>query len=190
MRGTIVNTILFIIVIALFSLHWVLRSDPSRRNIEVMPDMAQSPAYASFGANQNFRDGMTLRGPVPRTVVRGRMPLHYVATPADALRAGRELRSPFAPNDAKVLARGKFVFETYCMTCHGVHGTGDGTVAQRGYPTPASLLAPRAVQMADGQLFHVLTYGQNNMPSYAAQVGREDRWRVIAYVRSLQGRRP
>jgi mono/diheme cytochrome c family protein len=190
MRRTIVNTILFIIVIVLFSLNWVLRSDPSRRNIEVMPDMARSPAYASFGANGNFRDGMTLRGPVPGTVVRGRMPLHYAATPVDALRAGRELRSPFAPGDAKVLGRGKVVFENYCMTCHGAGGKGDGTVAQRGYPMPASLVAPKAVQMADGQMFHVLTYGQNNMPSYAAQVGREDRWRVIAYVRSLQGRRP
>jgi len=96
----------------------------------------------------------------------------------------------FAPNDAKILARGKVVFENYFLPCHGAHGTGDGTVAQRGFPMPASLLAPRAVQMADGQMFHVLTYGQNNMPSYAVQVGREDRWRVIAYVRSLQGRKP
>lgn len=45
------------------------------RNIEVLPDMAQSPAYGSFDANGNFRDGMTLRGLVPGTVIRGRMPL-------------------------------------------------------------------------------------------------------------------
>lgn len=36
-------------------------------------------------------------------------------------------------------------------------------------------------------MFHVLTYGQANMPSYASQVDREDRWRVIEYVRQLQG---
>jgi mono/diheme cytochrome c family protein len=40
--------------------------------------------------------------------------------------------------------------------------------------------------MKDGQLFHVLTYGQNNMPSYASQLSRGDRWNVILYVRTLQ----
>jgi mono/diheme cytochrome c family protein len=40
--------------------------------------------------------------------------------------------------------------------------------------------------MKDGQLFHVLTYGQNNMPFYASQLSREDRWNVILYVRTMQ----
>jgi mono/diheme cytochrome c family protein len=43
--------------------------------------------------------------------------------------------------------------------------------------------------MKDGQIFHILTYGQNNMPSYAGQISRDDRWKVIAYVRSLQAQR-
>ena len=42
--------------------------------------------------------------------------------------------------------------------------------------------------MKDGQLFHILTYGQNNMASYAGQISRDDRWNVIAYVRSLQAK--
>jgi mono/diheme cytochrome c family protein len=40
--------------------------------------------------------------------------------------------------------------------------------------------------MKDGQLFHILTYGQNNMPSYASQLSRDDRWNVILYVRAMQ----
>ena len=40
--------------------------------------------------------------------------------------------------------------------------------------------------MKDGQLFHILTYGQNNMPSYASQLSRDDRWNAIIHVRSLQ----
>ena len=40
--------------------------------------------------------------------------------------------------------------------------------------------------MKDGQMFHVLSYGQNNMPSYASQLSRDDRWNVIVYLRSLQ----
>jgi mono/diheme cytochrome c family protein len=162
-----------------------MRSDPAKRNVDVLPNMVASVPYDSFASNPNFADGMTLRRPVPGTVIRGRMPLHYAATPADAQRAGIELTSPVSGN-LNVLARGAFVYANYCETCHGPAGKGDGRVAQRGFPMPPSLLAPKALQMKNGQMFHVLTYGQGNMPSYAAQIEREDRWKVIEYVRSLQ----
>jgi len=35
-------------------------------------------------------------------------------------------------------------------------------------------------------MFHLLSFGQGNMASYAAQISREDRWKVILYVRELQ----
>ena len=40
--------------------------------------------------------------------------------------------------------------------------------------------------MKDGQLFHILTYGQGSMSSMAAQLSRDRRWDVINFVRSLQ----
>jgi mono/diheme cytochrome c family protein len=70
--------------------------------------------------------------------------------------------------------------------CHGPQGKGDGPVPKRGVPLPASLLAENAMEMKDGQMFHVLTYGWRNMSAVAAQLSREDRWKVILYVRSLQ----
>jgi mono/diheme cytochrome c family protein len=36
-------------------------------------------------------------------------------------------------------------------------------------------------------MFQIVTRGQKNMPSYAAQVPPEDRRAAISYVRSLQG---
>ncbi len=183
----VVNVLLLAITIALVSLNWLMRSDPAKRNVDMLPNMVDSVPYDSFAKNPNFADGMTLRQPVPGTVIRGQMPLHFAATPADALRAGIELTSPVAGNK-KVLERGAYVYANYCETCHGPAGKGDGRVAQRGFPMPPSLLAPKALQMKDGQLFHVLTYGQGNMPSYAAQVERADRWKVIEYVRRLQSK--
>src|ERR1019366_4166136 len=44
----------------------------------------------------------------------------------------------------------------------------------------------RAIQMPDGQMFHVLTCGQGRMPSVAPQLSPEDRWCSILYVRQLQ----
>jgi mono/diheme cytochrome c family protein len=86
------------------------------------------------------------------------------------------------------MERGAFVFRTFCVPCHGGSGRGDGPVALRGYPAPASLLAEKAIHMTDGQIFHVLTFGQKNMPSYASQLSEDDRWKVILYVRSMQGK--
>ena len=40
--------------------------------------------------------------------------------------------------------------------------------------------------MKDGQLFHILTYGQGSMAPMAAQLSRDRRWDVINFVRSLQ----
>lgn len=181
----IANALLLLALVGLLSLNWVLRSDPAKRNFDFLPNMVQSVPYDSFAANPNFADGKTLREPVPGTIIRGQLPLHYAATPADAVRAGRELINPVARNKA-ALSRGAVVYANYCETCHGPAGKGDGRVAQRGFPAPPSMLAPKAMQMADGQMFHVLTYGQGNMPSYAAQIERADRWAVIAYVRTLQ----
>ncbi len=186
MRTTIINALLLVIVAGLLSLNWVLRADSTQRNFEVLPDMAHSIPYDTFSANPNFRDGQTLQRPVAGTVIRGFMPLHYAATPADAGRAGRELTNPFAASDANALDRGTTVYATYCAICHGVAGKGDGTAAQRGFPAPPSLHAPKTMQLPDGQIFHIVTYGQNNMPSYASQIDRDDRWKAILYVRSLQ----
>jgi hypothetical protein len=59
-------------------------------------------------------------------------------------------------------------------------------MVERGVPPPASLTADKAVQMKDGELFHIITFGQRNMPSLESQLSREDRWKVILHLRSLQ----
>lgn len=167
-------------------LNWSARRDPMLPNREFLPEMVRTPRYNAFSPNPNFPDGKTLRPPEPGTISRGYLPLHYSATPAEAMRAGEELQDPFSPNDARALQRGSLVFANFCQACHGPAGRGDGPVAQRGFPAPPSLAAERAVKMKDGQMFHILTYGQGNMPSYASQLSREDRWKVIVFVRSLQ----
>ncbi|MBI3933437.1 MAG: c-type cytochrome [Acidobacteria bacterium] len=160
--------------------------DVTRPNYEYLPEMTHSPAYSAFAANPNFPDGMTLRPPVPGTIARGDLPLRYQSTPEDARRAGAELANPFPASDIAATDRGNAVFTNFCAPCHGVSGQGNGPVAARGFPPPPSLFAETAVNMKDGQMFHVLSFGQGNMASYAAQIAREDRWKVILYVRSLQ----
>jgi mono/diheme cytochrome c family protein len=85
-----------------------------------------------------------------------------------------------------IVSRGKKLFETNCLMCHGSAGFGDGQLAQRGVPT-VSLLSDKARALTDGQIFHVLTLGQGqNMASYAAQLSEQERWLIAGYVRKLQ----
>lgn len=180
------NTLLLGAFLFSVGLNWTARRNLGRPNVEFLPEMAHSVRFNAFSPNPNFADGKTLQQPVPGTIPRGYLPIHYKPTPEDALRAGEELSNPFSSEDQHLRQRGALVFANFCFPCHGSAGTGDGPVALRGYPPPASLVAERATKMKDGQMFHVLTYGQVNMPSYATQLSREDRWKVILYVRSLQ----
>ena len=182
----VLNSFLLVAAMATVAASWMLGSDPARPNFEFLPQMAHSPRYNAFAPNPNFPDGSTLHRPEPGTVPRGFTPLHYSSAPQDALRAGEELQSPLTPDNLQARQRGEFVFANFCAVCHGAGGAGNGPVPQRGYPAPPSLLVEHAIKMKDGQMFHVLSYGQNNMPSYASQFSREDRWNVILYVRTMQ----
>lgn len=186
MGRIILNSFLLAALLISVSLSWLLTPNPARPNFEFLPQMAHAPRYNAFGPNPNFTNGATLQRSEPGTIPRELMPLHYAATLQDATRAGEELRSPLSADSQRARDRGGFVFANFCVVCHGPGGAGNGLVAQRGYPPPPSLLAEHAKKMKDGQLFHVLTYGQNNMPSYASQLSRDDRWSVILYVRAMQ----
>ena len=181
-----VNFLLLILLLATVSFLAASRRDPTIPNREFLPEMVRSPRYNAFSPNPILPHGMTEQPPVPGTIPRGYTPLHYQATPEDAVRAGEELKNPFSANDGRALDRGMLVYVNYCLTCHGPLGMGDGPVTQRGFPAPLSLVAPHAVQIQDGQMFHIITHGQKNMASYASQISRDDRWKVILYIRSLQ----
>lgn len=187
MTGRLVlNAVLAMVLVVIITAGWFLRANSARPNFEFMPDMAHSARYNAYAANPVLAGGETLQAPAPGTIPRGDARLHYAANPQDALRAGEELVNPVSLDNANARQRGAAVFTNFCAECHGGDGRGMGPVAQRGFPPPPSLFAARAVNMKDGQVFHILTYGQNNMPSYAGQISRQDRWNVIVYLRSLQ----
>jgi mono/diheme cytochrome c family protein len=188
MNRSFLNGLLFLMTAAVLALNALPGINALQPNDDFWPEaqMAHTPAYKAFSANVNFADGMTLRSPPPNTLARGQLALHYQATPTDAVVAGLELRNPFAADDAARLQRGATVFASYCQVCHGPTGLGNGPVTGHGFPPPPSLLADRARQMKDGQMFHVLTYGQGNMSSYAGQLSVADRWCAVLHVRKLQ----
>jgi hypothetical protein len=173
--------------VLVLALRAALLRDPSRPNLEYMPDMVRGPASQSQDVGAATQDGFSSQALPDGVVLRGAQPFRYAATPEEAGRAGRELANPFRADDAAARERGALVYARFCTPCHGADGEGHGAAVQRGVPPPPSLRAERALKMKDGQMFHVVTRGQGGMGAYAVQVAEEDRWKAILHVRGLQG---
>lgn len=189
MKRTVLNVMLSVILAGLVAANWLGQRDYRYPNVEFMPNMVASVPFDTFAPNPNFADGKTLQTPPPGTIPYGMLPFSFQATPPDALRAGLKLANPYANNDQAARDRGSVVYLRSCLPCHGSAGAGDGLVTKRGFPPPPALFAEHAINMKDGQLFHIITHGQGNMPGHAAQVALDDRWRVVLHVRQLQQRR-
>ncbi|MFB3819254.1 MAG: cytochrome c [Candidatus Methylomirabilales bacterium] len=180
------NLGLAVLLVLSLGLHWALRRDPARANPDLFPDMVRTLRYNAFSPNPHFADGATLQAPDPRAIPRDLPPLPYQPNPEDALRAGQTLQNPLSTRDLAALERGRAVFGNFCQPCHGPAGRGDGPVVSRGFPAPPPLTRPQTVALPDGRLFHIVTYGQGNMAPHGSQLSREDRWKAILFIRSLQ----
>ena len=84
---------------------------------------------------------------------------------------------------AESLARGKAVYETHCLPCHGVEGRGDGPVGKKYTPTPMNLTLDYVQQQSDGQLYYTITHGGIVMPFYRDAIAPNDRWNVVNYLK-------
>lgn len=128
-----------------------------------------------------FADGFGMRMPVEGTVARGFIPYPYKGKPDEA---AKYLVNPLLPTKA-VLELGKKKFLTFCSPCHGNFGQGNSRLRGQ-FPNPPSLHSDKVRNWPDGSIFHVITEGQNIMPSYQYQLSREERWAVVHYIRTLE----
>ncbi len=147
----------------------------SKPNFIFMPDMYYSPALKA-------QEEGAMRTPVKGTVPRGFYSYDYAVENNEEL--GKRVANPLARTKAALL-RGQNQYNTYCIVCHGAYGEGDGSVVPK-MPRPPSLQSEKIQNWPDGRIFHVISAGQNVMPSYASQISQEDRWAIIHYIRALQ----
>ena len=138
--------------------------------------------YSAQAESHLFANGSAMRDPVEGTVARGYMPYLYAKDPD---KAGKFLINPLSPNEM-VLLNGQEKYDIFCSMCHGDYGEGDGRLKGK-FPVPPSLHSRKVREdWTDGRIYHVITAGQNSMPSYAKQIPSDDRWAIIHYLRVLQ----
>ena len=89
-------------------------------------------------------------------------------------------------------AKGKVTYGTYCVSCHGASGKGDGPAAATLNPKPRDLTdKAHMAKHKDDYLFEIIKKGgvavgkSAVMPPWGTALKDEDIWSVVAYIRSL-----
>lgn len=174
--------------------------------LEYMPDMYRSPAieaYVDYGQDPYYfgdslaraqRSTPSARQPVEGTIAfsedpskaQFNFPYPYENTTEGYELAGAELRTPF-PRTEETIAEGEVIYGKFCVHCHGKTGKGDGPVVSVGGHPPPNAYDKQLKDLPEGKLFHSVTYGKGVMGSHASQLNKEERWKVVHYVQTLQG---
>jgi mono/diheme cytochrome c family protein len=103
---------------------------------------------------------------------------------ASALGLGLALGASGQPDTSA----GARVFRDNCAVCHGPAGLGNGPVVKYGmFPPAIGAAANAAAGYTDGYIFGIIRNGKGLMPPYN-RVEEPDRWDIVNYVRSLQGK--
>jgi mono/diheme cytochrome c family protein len=165
--------------------------DPNSPGLEYMPDMYRSPAIEAYVDYDN-PGVQSARKPVEGTIefaseeeAKFHLPYPYPSNSEGYQAAGEELKSPL-PTKKEYIDEGKEIFTTFCIQCHGEKGEGDGSITMKAggkYPVVPSYQSRAG--LADGKMYHTLTYGKGLMGSHASQLSQKERWIVIQYVRTL-----
>lgn len=160
---------------------------PNKTNVEYIQDMMESPAIKAQEYDAESPHHMGMRVPPDGTVPVGFKPYRYANDLPGAI---KDLKSPLSGDDASVEWAGTKMYETNCAICHGHKGEGgeaSGSVVA-GFMAlkPPSLLSDKVRNMADGQIYHIITMGQGVMGPYAAHVPQKDRWQLVSHIRRLQ----
>jgi mono/diheme cytochrome c family protein len=115
--------------------------------------------------------------------------------------------------ESEQVAQGRKLFTHYCIHCHGPTGVGDGFNAATMDPKPRDLTDSTEEflrTLNDQELFEVISrdmqsfeefekeYGEDTeklfvpptMPTFKYTLSDEERWSLVAFVRTLHGRKP
>jgi mono/diheme cytochrome c family protein len=163
------------------ALYWGVKLFPV---LPPMVRMLDQPRVSPQRESAFFADRSSMRLPPAGTVARGHLPYPFTNQDDAAV-----LANPL-PRTIESFRKGKAVYNVRCALCHGP--TGDGTL--NGQPPlgsafgakPANLISDQIREYPDGKIYHAIAAGKNTMPSYAAELGEDERWAAVLYVRALQ----
>ena len=158
---------------------------------EYFPDMYDSPAREAQEYDPTAPNKVGGRLPVEGTIPVEYTPYEFNGPNLDDQRV-KDLKVPEGIKLTELnLKRGETQFQVFCYPCHGPQGEGNGPVI--GPPgggkfnySPNMNIHGTYAGLNDGQIYHVITNGNGQMPAYASMISEEDRWKIVLYVRKLK----
>ena len=86
---------------------------------------------------------------------------------------------------------GQALYEANCARCHGVDARGGGVDAGTTQVRPANLRSGHLNAHSDGDIHTWISSGlPGGMPAWATVLSETDRWNLVNYLRSVNGRGP
>jgi mono/diheme cytochrome c family protein len=123
--------------------------------------------------------------PVEGTIKRGELFPFTVPNDSNGLiNLSPLVKSPLPPLSTEDMVEAGRLFNINCAVCHGAKAENNGPLAPKIGGVKSIVAASPGY--SDGRLFFVMTYGQNNMGSYASQLDRKQRWMIVQYIRNLE----
>ena len=106
-----------------------------------------------------------------------------IATPADA----KDLKNPREQQTAEMIAEADEHFVEHCGSCHGIDGRGDTVIGRNLYPKVPDMSAPDTQQLADGELYYIISNGirLTGMPAWGSEDKPEAIWDLVSLIRRL-----
>ena len=151
--------------------------------------MAYSRAYEAYAPyDQLAKEGINYKNyPVEGTIRRGDLFAYTGTNDSAGYNSSANVKSPLATLDSLGLKEAQRLFMINCAICHGANMDAQGPIAGK-IGAVANLKIKPKLLLHEGTIFHVLTYGKNNMGSYASQLDRKQRWMVVQYIKSEQAK--
>jgi len=170
--------------------------DPQSPGVEFMPDMYRSPAIEVY-VDYNYPDSSTVRQAPENSIPIGYKPFAYPNTIEGYEMAGNSLRNPLKLTEQSIV-EGKKLYESFCAHCHGKKGLGKGSIQNAIYgavPSYADEIPNRRgnrtmKELTEGHIYHTIMHGLNAMGPHSSLIREQDRWKIVAYVQTLQGKDP
>jgi len=95
------------------------------------------------------------------------------------------LSNPYERNDDSE-TEGRLLYNRYCSHCHGVRADGESPVGQSLGVHPENLLSSKIQSKSDGELYYIVTFGEEAMPLLKETVQPGERWLIIHHLRLLK----
>jgi mono/diheme cytochrome c family protein len=194
-----------LLVVGIFGLRGQKFSKPP---VRIFPDMDTQDKVKAQKNDAFFADGHGSRLPVSQTQPRGLNPTgaqsiggipeyefsgqtgyYYTGHVGDYFGTGMPEELKLTEESVQALiTRGKERYGIHCAICHGASGDGQGITGTYGVPGIANfhLDTFNSASYPDGRMFETITVGKGMMGGYGYNIPIEDRWAIIAYVRTLQ----